>query len=302
MAAACTAYSAWAALDTTQALPPTKRVSDFAARVRNNSLSPANRPPGPPDTSAEGDTGGRMGASRATGKALYEAITRVRETGDNPTLLADMMRVLAKADHDPKDVLHIGLQGDTTARPDRRSSVLTRMMCMRVLHAATVDQRLSAVSNYSWAHGGAYLGEAVGDALVKNGLATAQDVKFLKLDALFAAFCGFKWKHELDLYNLLLVEIVKQVQCGGTLGDVPVEGVPFKRVYADALLNARLPILAAAAFKAMGLPYEGDTSFRGLLESSNAFVLMNGGITAASTRGAARRDSNPPTHALPREA
>ena len=306
-------FGAWTALDSTKALAVGPRVASFVARVRNNRLASGANGGGGGDgggggggsgggggggTGSAGETDGRFAGSRNVPKAVHEQIARVRERGDNPAILADLIRLMLNPDHDPKDVLEISLTGATEANPTRKSTVLSRAMAMRVIHAAVIDSRLSLLYTYSKAYGGPYLGRAVGDVLVAEGLAEKEAVKFLSLDALFEAFLGFKWKTELDFYNLLQVEIVRQVQCEGTLANVPVAGVEHSKVYADALLNARLPLLAAAAFEAMGIPHDGEGSFKAILDSSNAFVLMNGGITKSSTNGAARRDLIRLTHAL----
>ena len=82
------------------------------------------------------------------------------------------------------------------------------------------------------------------------------------------------------------MELVRQVQCEGTLFDIAVTAVPREAVYTDVLINGRLPILVSAIFEAMGLPHLGDSSFKSILETSNAFVSFNGGVTSESTQGA----------------
>ena len=83
-----------------------------------------------------------------------------------------------------------------------------------------------------------------------------------------------------------MIELVRQVQCEGALFDIAVAAVPHDKVYMDPLINGRLPILCGAVFEAMGLPHEGPTSFKAILEASNAFVSFNGGVTSESTQGA----------------
>ena len=128
------------------------------------------------------------------------------------------------------------------------------------------------------------------ETLVELGLADAEAVADLRFDALWAVLSGQRdsksWGTTLDFYNLLVIELVRQVQCEGALFDIAVAAVPQERVYMDPLINGRLPILCGAVFEAMGLPHDGPASFKGVLEMSNAFVSFNGGVTHESTQGA----------------
>ena len=91
------------------------------------------------------------------------------------------------------------------------------------------------------------------------------------------------------------------MQCEGALFDIAVAAVPQERVYMDPLINGRLPILCGAVFEAMGLPHDGPTSFRGVLDASNSFVSFNGGVTSESTQGA-RGVTTPPRPSTPAAA
>ena len=97
----------------------------------------------------------------------------------------------------------------------------------------------------------------MGDLLVQLHLADEESVEELKFDELWDVLRGKldpkPWKETLDFYNLLIIELVRQVQCEGTLFDIAVAVVPYDIVYTDVPINGWLPLLAAAVFEAMGI-------------------------------------------------
>ena len=229
------------------------------------------------------------GGMRASGEAWRQSLTKVREIGDNPAIVHDLLRVVGKTGHDPLDLLSIALTGKTKAAPDRKSTPLSRMLGIGKINAAALDARLAPLYEYATSMGGRYLGRAVGDKLVTLNLADEESVNDLTFDKLWEVLSGKldakSWEVTLDFYNLLVTELVRQVQCEGTLFDIAVTAVPYEAVYTDVLINARLGVLVSPIFEAMGLPHEGPSSFREVLETSNDFVSFNGGVTSESTQG-----------------
>ena len=290
------AYAVWAADAKTTVASVDTRADSFINRIRLNSAAgyePSGGAGG--GAGAAADSGGAaagVGGTtlRASGEAWRAALTRVRELGANPAIVRDLLKLVAKPGHDPLDMLDVALTGATTACPERESTALSRMLGTGKINAAALDARLAPLYEYSSTQGGRYLGRAVAETLTEQGLADAEAVADLRFDALWAVMAGQRdsksWGTTLDFYNLLVVELVRQVQCEGALFDIAVAAVPQERVYMDPLINGRLPILCGAVFEAMGLPHDGPTSFRGVLDASNSFVSFNGGVTSESTQGA----------------
>ena len=109
-------------------------------------------------------------------------------------------------------------------------------------------------------------------ALVKRKLVDEASVVDLRFDELWDAVRHKKWGEALDLYKLLLIPLVKQVQCEGTLRDVPIAGIARANVYKDVLLNSRLPLLVSLLFECLGIPHKGEDSLSSIISSSNDFV------------------------------
>ena len=76
--------------------------------------------------------------------------------------------------------------------------------------------------------------------MTELGLADAEAVADLRFDALWAVLAGQRdakaWSTSLDFYNLLVIELVRQVQCEGALFDIAVAVVPHEKVYLDPLI------------------------------------------------------------------
>ena len=290
------AYAVWAADAKNTIASVDTRVDSFINRIRLNGAvgcEPGGGAGGGAGaTAGGGEAAGGVGGTtlRASGEAWRAALIRVRETGVNPSILNDLLRLVAKSNHDPLDMIDIALTGKTKACPERESTALSRMLGIGKINAAALDARLAPLYEYAKTQGGRYLGRAVAHALTELGLADADAVADLRFDALWAVLAGQldakSWGISLDFYNLLVIELVRQVQCEGALFDIAVAAVPHDKVYMDPLINGRLPILCGAVFEAMGLPHEGPTSFKAILEASNAFVSFNGGVTSESTQGA----------------
>ena len=305
------AYAVWAADAKTTVASVDTRADSFINRIRLNSAAgyePSGGAGG--GAGAAADSGGAaagVGGTtlRASGEAWRAALTRVRELGANPAIVRDLLKLVAKPGHDPLDMLDVALTGKTTTCPERESTALSRMLGTGKINAAALDARLAPLYEYSSTQGGRYLGRAVAETLTEQGLADAEAVADLRFDALWAVMAGQRdsksWGTTLDFYNLLVVELVRQVQCEGALFDIAVAAVPQERVYMDPLINGRLPILCGAVFEAMGLPHDGPTSFRGVLDASNSFVSFNGGVTSESTQGA-RGVTTPPRPRTPAAA
>ena len=288
-------YAVWAYDAKTSVASVDVRSASFINRVRLNSsvgYAPAGGGPGGGGEAGGGGAaaGGAAGTLRASGEAWRQSLTRVRELDTNPALIGDLIRVVNKAGHNPLDMLAIALTGKTSQAPTRASTPLTRMLGTGKINASVLDARLAPLHEYAEAYGGRYLGRVVGDVLVKLHLADDEAVSDLRFDGLWDVLSGKhdpkSWEITLDFYNLLIMELVRQVQCEGTLFDIAVTAVPREAVYTDVLINGRLPILVSAIFEAMGLPHLGDSSFKSILETSNAFVSFNGGVTSESTQGA----------------
>ena len=302
-------YAVWAAGAKDSVTSVDERAATFITRVHLNAAVGFV-----PTGGGAGDGGGGDGAAanaantnsgmRASGAAWRESLTKVRELDENPAITSDLVRLVSKAGHNPLDMLSIALTGATKAAPTRKSTTLTRMMGIGKINAAALDARLAPLYEYSTSEGGRYLGRAVGDVLVKLHLADQEAVADLRFDKLWEVLAGKldpkSWEVTLDFYNLLVIELVRQVQCEGTLFDISVAAVPDQAVYTDVLINGRLTVLVGPIFEAMGLPHEGDSSFKEILEKSNAFVSFNGGVTAESTQGARGVLIPPrPKHPLP---
>ena len=244
---------------------------------------------GAPGGAAGGAANAVGGSMRAAGEAWRQSLTKVREVGDNPAIVHDLLRMVGKPEHDPLDMLSVALTGKTKAAPKRESTPLSRMLGIGKINATALDARLAPLYAYSATMGGRYLGRAVGDKLVALNLADEESVSDLTFDKLWEVLSGKldanSWEITLDFYNLLVIELVRQVQCEGTLFNIAVTAVPHEKVYTDVLINARLGVLVSPVFEAMGLPHEGPTSFREILETSCNFVSFNGGVTAESTQG-----------------
>ena len=107
--------------------------------------------------------------------------------------------------------------------PDRKSTPLTRLLGMGRLNAALLDPRLAPIADYARVNGGRYLGRAVGDELVKLKLTDPPSVADMSFPSLWDVLCGIKrtggsisfdtksWGETLDFYNLLVIELVRQI-------------------------------------------------------------------------------------------
>ena len=233
--------------------------------------------------------GGGGGGGRYGGEGLRIAIMRARELGDTPHIIEDVIDLISVDGHDPLDVLQLLFTGEVMKegkKITRKPTALTLLLAWDRLHAPMLDSRLAPVRMYSRHNGGRYLGRAIGRRLAKAGYCLEADVKTLSFPELFDVLRGpdKDWKAHLDLYNLLLVPLVRQVQCAGALNDTEVSAVPKAHVYLDMLLNLRLPRLASWMFQAVGVPADGPDSFREVLDGANGFALFNCGVTATSTR------------------
>ena len=233
--------------------------------------------------------GGSGGAGRYGGEGLRIAIGRARESGDTPHILDDVISLITTDGHDPLDVLQMLFTGEVVKgdkKIKRKASALTLLLAWDRLHAPMLDSRLAPVRMYSRHNGGRYLGRAIGRRLVRAGFCLEDDVKTLAFPELFEVLRGpdKDWKTHLDLYNLLLVPLVRQTQCAGALNETEVTAVPKSMVYLDMLLNLRLPRLSSWMFQAIGVPADGPDSFREVLDGANGFALFNCGVTQQSTK------------------
>ena len=229
-------YAVWAEAAKTTYASPEERVAAFVNRVRLNdtvSLASDGGGTGGGGTGIGDPATGNYGASggRAAGEAWRQALTRVRELGDNPAIVNDIIKMVSTSGHDPLAVLAVALTGHTLAHPKRASTTLTRMLGTGRIAAQTLDARLAPLTIYAATLGGRYLGRIVGDLLVALHLADEEAVEELTFNDLWDVLRGKHdpkpWKETLDFYNLLIIELVRQVQCEGTLFDIAVASVPY---------------------------------------------------------------------------
>ena len=284
---AVTLYNDWATSGDTQALVAPERFEAFMALVEK-SRGPLGGMGTLGYVASSGGGGGGGGGGGAnplqSREGLRVALGRARLQHDTPAIIDDAISELERPGHDPLDVLQLLFTGKTSAAPGRAASSLTVMIAWNTVQGTLLDARLAPVAMYSHHNGGRYLGRAIGTRLVKAGLCLADDVATLEFDRAFEILRGKSWGSSFDAYNLLILPLVQQVQCAGTLGETKVEPYAAEYVYKDILLNLRLPKLVSWAFEAVAIPHQGPDSFRAVLDNANAFALFNGGVTGASTK------------------
>ena len=186
------AYAVWAADAKTTVASVDTRADSFINRIRLNSAA-SYEPSGGAGggAGAAADSGGAaagVGGTtlRASGEAWRAALTRVRELGENPAIIRDLLKLVAKPGHDPLDMLDVALTGKTTTCPERESTALSRMLGTGKINAAALDARLAPLYEYSSTQGGLYQGRSVAETLTEQGLADADAVADLRFDALWA--------------------------------------------------------------------------------------------------------------------
>ena len=184
---------------------------------------------------------------------------------------------------DPKDILRLCFEGSTTKHPNRPATTLSKMIGWGIINGGRIDPRLGILTGYSKEYGPAYIGQLVADALVEGHLADPNDVSDMRFDSLWDALRGPNWKKNVDFYNQLLVELVRQGPCGGAKHNMQVAPVAKARVWKDVLNNQRLPSLITAIFEGLGIPHEGPESLSALLSGMNAFISYHGGVSARQT-------------------
>ena len=282
---AAATYSGWAAEGSTAELTHADRVAAFVAKLQHRITAGIGR--GSSGSSGLGDgarDGAAGGAQILSAVGVRAAVAHAREQGASPGIIGDALVLLADPNHDPLDVMALLATGKTTLASKRRPTGLTLMIFYDLVAGTLVDQRFAAVKMYSRHMGGRYLGRCIGRRLVDNGLVLADNVTSLRFDALFEVLRDKEWGAHLNLYDLLLLPLIKQVQFAGTLDGTDVKPLPANMLYKDMLWNIRLPQLASWMFEAVGVPHSGDDSFRSVLTAANNFALFHGGITEASTR------------------
>ena len=148
------AYAVWAADAKNTIASVDTRVDSFINRIRLNGAvgcEPGGGTGGGAGaTAGGGEAAGGVGGTtlRASGEAWRAALIRVRETGVNPSILNDLLRLVAKSNHDPLDMIDIALTGKTKACPERESTALSRMLGIGKINAAALDARLAPLYEY----------------------------------------------------------------------------------------------------------------------------------------------------------
>jgi hypothetical protein len=137
---------------------------------------------------------------------------------------------------------------------------------------------------YTWlsecvSHGGEYLAFMATQQLITDGDIDADDVKAMRLDALWETLqgAGKLWGQKVNWYKHLLLPLHQAVH-GATAG-----GAAAADTCIDPLLNHQLPLMVAAIMQAISAQRSGEGSYRHVLESSNQTVALYGGRDAAAS-------------------
>jgi hypothetical protein len=281
-------FSAWAGSDTALGLHIRHRVSKLIERVAAHTNSGADASHGSfgAATGDSGPTVATAGYFDSAQRVNMAQLSRVREAGDNPAIITDLLKMLAIEGCDPLGVIRVCLTGKTTKHPDRDGTPFTRLLGLGILNGARIDPRLSIITEWSKGFGGQYIGQLVGDVLLENHMVEEEGTKDLRFDALWEALRGRDWKTKLDLYNQLLVELHRQGPCGGGMRAANIKAIPTNLVWKDVINNHRLPMLIAAIFEGLGIPHQGPESLPVLLSGMNDFISYHGGVSPAATAGA----------------
>ena len=200
-----------------QKLGLVERLNNFVIRVNGNNDAQRTGTKPSPDMD-QASTG-------AYSRGWYSVLNKAREMEPTPWIIDTVLKWLGNADHDPLDILQILATGKTDAKPDGKPSAISICLFWGTLNPTLLNPALAPIAMYTKTLGGRYLGRAVAQALTKRCLIDATLLTELAFNELYDALKGKDWGTNVDFYNKLIVPMVKQIQCDGTLEDIPVARV-----------------------------------------------------------------------------
>jgi hypothetical protein len=175
---------------------------------------------------------------------------------------------------EPLAAMQVLFTGKSTARPNGERDRLAIKLALGVVEPSDIDPDMG----YAWisevvSHGAEYLAHMVLQQFVRNGDISDDEIRAVRLDALWDAMRstpGAQWGAKINLYGMLLKPVHEAVH-GSAMKDIPIE-----HAYNDPLLNLLLEPLVAAWHEAIGLNRRGASSLREYIRSSNQSVVLYG--------------------------
>jgi hypothetical protein len=255
--------------------PPATRVRLVAAKMR------AKSKPAAPTLLGGGTTGAGGGATTGT-KGAKEKVLRAAGKHRFLEIMADAKRLSDHGKH--KEAMQMMFTGKSERHPAGAPDRLAIKCAWGIIEPADLDTDM----RYAWistcvANGGEYLAFMVTQHIVRDGDLEDEDVKQVRIDALWAAAreAGKEWKEKIDLYSMLLQLIYEAVH--GKISKAHAAG----EIYADPLLNHQLPTNAGGrvrgSHRRFGAQRSGEGSLRHCIESSNQTVALLGGRDTGAT-------------------
>ena len=195
--------------------PPEKRARTVAALLQTKKRMD-ERTAGAVTTAGTDSSGGGVAAGQAVAKGRKDLIFRAAGGGRFLEIMADARSLYA--DGRISEAHQVLFTGKSSAHPEGQHDLLAIKCAWGMVDAADLDGEM----RYAWladvvAHGGEYLAHMVTKHVIRDGDVDAEDVRALRLDALWEALRspGSKWGHKINMYDMILRPIYEAIHGGG---------------------------------------------------------------------------------------
>ena len=233
--------------------------------------------------SGGGGGGGGGGGYGTNASGFLSRCVAAANEGPTAEVMHEVEPMLADPKTRSRDVHERIFRARTKRHPNRRPSGLLHAMGFGIVNAGSLNPNWALIHTFSTDECiGEYVAVMIVEYMVRARLYTpaqAERLKGASLSALVAVLRTGDWS-KIDVPNMVLWPLAAHLARAS--GQQPPPKTKACYVYADPVVNARVPGIVGCIFEAFGMQKQGEGSLRDIFEEANAGLAGNTHFPAAA--------------------